>query len=168
MPATHLLSKEKLLQSETLLIFLLNCLKSSWALVRVHAYDILMNLPNDHPLLNDNDFVNKVMLGTALDFCNSPKAMMAEGGALLLKLLFQKCLSRVHFVKASEDTKDMQLQYLEHVLSLIEQRLSTFTQTLIKEGKTTSLLHGLLGFFKSVFVDFKVNSGDFDGEVGAN
>lgn len=109
LPATHLLSKEKLLQSESLLLFLLNCLKSSWALVRLHAYDLLMNFPDDHERLNDEAFVNDVMLGTALEFCNSPKAMQAEGGSLLLKLLFQKCIRKVNFVKVGDDIdeKDM-------------------------------------------------------------
>lgn len=48
LPALRLLGKIGLLQSERLLIFLLNCLKSSWVLVRIHAYDLLVKFPEDH------------------------------------------------------------------------------------------------------------------------
>jgi hypothetical protein len=38
------------------------------------------------------------MLATALEQCNNPKAMMAEGAALLLKLVFNKAINYVSFV----------------------------------------------------------------------
>lgn len=40
---------------------------------------------------------------------------------------------------------------------MIKARFSTFEQSLIVEGKTTALIHGLLGFFKHLFADFKIN-----------
>lgn len=101
LPALYLLEKEDLLQSPELLHFLLNCLKSSWAMVRVHAFDLIVKMPDDIQILNDPEFVEKVLMKTALAFCNSPKAMIAEGGALILKLIFQKCLKHVKFIKSN-------------------------------------------------------------------
>lgn len=129
-------------------------------MVRVHAFDLIVKLPDNIPILNDPEFVENVLMKTALAFCNSPKAMIAEGGALLLKLIFQKCLKHVKFVK-SNSRKMAQLEFFSFVQSLIKERLATFTQSLIKEGKTTSLLHGLIGFFKQVFAEFKVTRKDF-------
>lgn len=39
----------------------------------------------------------------------------------------------------------------------MKQRLSTFTSSLITEGKTSALIHGLLSFFKHVFADQSLN-----------
>ena len=90
-------------------MFLLNNLKSSWVLVRNHSYDLLSHLPQDHVLLNDKQFVNEVIYQNAMSFCNNPKAMIAEGSGLLLKLLFTKCLPILDFVKTSNSIRDMQL-----------------------------------------------------------
>ena len=48
LPAVFLLSKEGLMMSEDFLYFLLNCMKSSWSLVRKHAFDLINNFPKDH------------------------------------------------------------------------------------------------------------------------
>ena len=154
--ALGLLSKEGMMGSRSLLIFLLNSLKSSWTLVRINAYDILINFPDDHPILTDRDFANNVILKTALAFCNNPKAMIAEGAGLLLKLLFKKCLKVLDIIEPSENERDMQLQFGKYVLAMIKDRLQVFHTTLIKEGKTSALLHGLLAFFKNLFADFKI------------
>ena len=135
-------------------MFLLNSLKSSWVLVRNNAFDLLTHLPKDHSLLNDKQFVNEVIYGNAMIFCNNPKAMIAEGSGLLLKLLFTKCLSILEFITPSNSIRDMQLQFCKHVLAIIKERLAIFHNTLIKEGKTNALLHGLLSFFKNLFEDF--------------
>ncbi len=42
---------------------------------------------------------------------------------------------------------------LEQVYGIVKQRLQTFTSSLVTEGKTTALIHGLLCFFKHVFAD---------------
>jgi len=47
---------------------------------------------------------------------------------------------------------------------MISHRLTVFSTTLIKEGKTGALLHGLLGFFKNLFADFKINRDDLSDE----
>jgi len=160
LPGIGLLSREGLMQSQSLLMFLLNCLKSSWALVRLHSFDLICKFPAGHPLLSDSKFVNEVMLKTAFTFCDNPKAMIAEGSGLLLKLLFKKGLRQLSFIKPSDDERDMQLQFCRHILALITQRTQHFYQVLIKEGKTTALLHGLLSFFKGLFADFKISGND--------
>ena len=77
---------------------MLNSLKSTWTLVRLNSYEILVRYSNTYKLFKDKHFVNDVMLATALEQCNNPKAMMAEGAALLLKLAFNKALGHVAFV----------------------------------------------------------------------
>jgi hypothetical protein len=66
--------------------------------VRLNSYDILVRFSSTYKLFNDDHFVNQVMLATALEQCNNPKAMMAEGAALLLKLVFNKAINYVSFV----------------------------------------------------------------------
>ena len=39
---------------------------------------------------------------------------------------------------------------------MIKQRLQTFKTSLISEGKTSALMHGLLAFFKHVFTDYNI------------
>lgn len=107
LPAVGLLSKEGLMESKPLLMFLLSSLKSSWALVRLCAFDLLRHFPAGHPLLSDKTFVNSVVLKTAMSFCNDPKAMIAEGAGLLLKFLFTKCLKTLDFIDVVDNEKDM-------------------------------------------------------------
>jgi hypothetical protein len=161
LPELRLLSKENLLQSKELVLFLLNSFKSTWSLLRLSAYDILYHLPNDHELFNDRDFVNGVMYETAMAYCNNPKAMVSEGAGLLLKLLFGKCLPMLNFIEQGTE-REMQLQFCYHILNEIKARLTVFQHTLIVEGKTTSLIHGLLGFFKNLFASFKINHKDLN------
>lgn len=125
MPALCLLQKEGLMQSKQLLMFLLNSFKSTWALVRLNAFDLLNHFSASHSLLSDPDFVNNVIYKTAMVFCNNPKAMVSEGSGLLLKLLFNKCLPHLDFIKVTDD-RDMQLQFCRHVLQIVKDRLSVF------------------------------------------
>jgi hypothetical protein len=103
LPALGLLEKEELMQSKQLTVFLLNSLKSTWAIVRQSAYDILYHFPKDHSLLNDKEFVNDLIFKSALSWCNNPKAMVSEGSGLLLKLLFNKCLHSLAFIDSSKN-----------------------------------------------------------------
>jgi len=97
-------------------------------------------------------------------YCNNPKAMVAEGSGLLLKLLFTKCLPYLHFVKADNE-REQQLEFCHFVLDEIKSRLSVFQKVLIQEGKTTALIHGLLGFFKHLFASFKISHKDVSEEI---
>ena len=90
-------------------MYLLNSLKSSWALVRVYSFEILCKIPENNAILTDEQFINQEILSTALIFCNNPKAMVAEGASLLLKFLFKKCLKQLHFIKPSDNIRNMQL-----------------------------------------------------------
>ena len=90
-------------------MYLLNCLKSSWALVRFFSFEILSKIPENNAVLNDPEFVNNEVLSTALIFCNNPKAMVAEGSSLLLKFVFKKCLKVLYFIKQDSDVRNMQL-----------------------------------------------------------
>jgi len=124
----------------------------------MHAYDILVRYPDSYPAFNDPKFVNEVILTTALDLANNPKAMLAEASALYFKFLLTKCLPHVSFVQPSESKSLMQLSFLQHILDLIKARLKTFQLSLIKEGKKEALLHGLLSFFKHLFEDFQLQA----------
>ena len=42
------------------------------------------------------------------------------------------------------------------LLQMVKDRLQIFRTSLISEGKTSALMHGLLAFFKHVFADFRV------------
>ena len=88
----NLLAKFNLLQSESLFYFLVNSLKSSWRAVRADSLELLSKYADDYPLLNDPVFVNGLLLPTALDLLNDPRAMMAEASALMLKLALTKCI----------------------------------------------------------------------------
>ena len=59
-------------------MYLLNCLKSSWALVRVYSFEILCKIPENNAILTDEQFINQEILSTALIFCNNPKAMVPK------------------------------------------------------------------------------------------
>lgn len=99
---------------------------------------------SDNKLMKDAKYVNETLLETAFKHCSHVKPMIAEGGAMLLRLCYEKCLEQVDFA-------DSQLSYVEHILDILETRLTNFTQTLIKEGKTDNYLHGILSFLKQVF-----------------
>eukprot|EP00347_Sterkiella_histriomuscorum_P008658 403344256 len=157
-PPCHLLSKAGLLDSHSFVVFLLNSLKSTWTMVRIYSFDILCRYPDNYPLFHNNQFVNEVILSTALELANNPKAMLAEASAMFFKLLFKKCLKHLNFIQFIEETseQEMQLQFVNYVLGLIKHRVKAFQVTLIKEGKKEALLHGLLSFFKHLFEDFKL------------
>ena len=85
----------KLLASTSLFMFLINSLKSSWTNVRHNAYELLSKYSDDYSAFHDSAFVNGILVPTALDFMNDPRAMMAEASALMLKLAFTKCIDVV-------------------------------------------------------------------------
>lgn len=94
----NLLTKAQLLEGESFFIFLLNSLKSTWILIRLNAYDILSRYPDSYKLFNEKDFINKTLYQTAMQQCNNPKAMMADGAALLLKLIFTKSIKQLDHI----------------------------------------------------------------------
>jgi hypothetical protein len=153
-----------LLQSQSLFIYLVNAMKSSWATVRIKAFELLSRYPDGYVLFNDSHFVNKVLLPAAFEFCNEARAMLSEASGLMLKLVWLKCMPTVDMdalmkLGSPEQAQswaegDRKLALMYHVLCLVKQRLATFTDVLITEGKTTGLLHGLLSFYKHVFADF--------------
>lgn len=53
---------------------------------------------------------------------------------------------------------------LKHILGVVKERLLTFKESLIKEGKTTALIHAYLSFFKHLFADFKISNKDLNPE----
>ena len=65
----------------------------------MYSFEILCRFPDDYPLFNDKEFVNEVILKTALELANNPKAMLAEASAMFFNLLFKKCLKHLHFIK---------------------------------------------------------------------
>lgn len=83
-------------------------------------------MPDNHFLLTDKSFVNDVIMQTALNYCNNPKAMMAEGSGLLFKLIFIKCLKVLDIIDPSQSRRDMQLTFCKHIMSMIKERLVTF------------------------------------------
>lgn len=91
----NLLSKCGLLESRGLFNFLINSLKSSWANVRANAFELLSRYSDDFGMFRDNHFINQLLIPTALEFANDPRAMMAEASALMLKLAFIKCIDTV-------------------------------------------------------------------------
>ena len=141
------------MESKDLIIYLLNSLKSSWALVRLNAFYLLSHMPDQQKLLTDKKFVNEVIMNTAMSYSNNPKAMMAEGAGLLLKLIFMKCLKFLDIFDSQSqlNLRDMQLAFCQYILKLIKDRLINFQTTLLREGKTQDLLHGLMSFFKNLF-----------------
>ena len=94
-PACNLLSKVgyfELDERRPLFIFLINSMKSTWAQVRLHAFEVLSRFPDTYGLFVDDKFVNEVLMSTASELANNPKAMMAEASALFHNLIFKKCL----------------------------------------------------------------------------
>lgn len=162
--------KPHLLSSKSLFMFLINSLKSSWTNVRHNAFELLSKYSDAFPQFHDSAFVNGILVPTALDFLKDPRAMMAEASALMLKLAFIKCTDVIDLalfpVSAAEvgeqedavtaSPEGKRLSMLRLVLFMIKQRLQTFKTSLISEGKTSALMHGLLAFFKHVFTDYKV------------
>lgn len=162
--AINFLAKAKeghLLSSKSLFMFFINSLKSSWTNVRLNAFELLSKYSCEFASFHDSDFVNGILVTTALDFLNDPRAMMAEASALMLKLAFTKCINVIDLGKFGAEMpaefandSDKQLAFLQAILQMIKTRLHTFKSSLISEGKTTALIHGLLSFFKHVFTDF--------------
>lgn len=126
LPALSLLKREGLLQSRSLTMFLLSSLKATWSLIRQLAFELLCRFPDDHELLTNVEFVNDVILKSAMINCNNAKGMVAESAGLMFKLLFNKCLPHVEFVEKSNDIRDMQLQFCHHVLKIVRGRLEIF------------------------------------------
>jgi hypothetical protein len=87
----NFLQKMGLLESRNLFNFLVNSLKSSWSNVRHNSFELLTRYADTYYVFNDSEFVNNVLLPTAMDLANDPRAMMAEASALMLKLAFLKC-----------------------------------------------------------------------------
>jgi hypothetical protein len=48
---------------------------------------------------------------------------------------------------------------------MIRQRMKQFDTALILKGEKTALLHGLLSFFKHLFVDFELPKSPYDQSV---
>lgn len=163
-PACNLLSKIGYFnptERHALFIFLVNSMKSTWAQIRIFSYSILGRFPDDYGMFHNEEFVNGQLFKMARDLANNPKAMMAEASALYHNLLFKKCLPKIatipEAVRASGNLPQMQLAFLNQVLSEVGSRVKTFQVALIKEGKKEALLHGYLSFFKHLFEDFKID-----------
>lgn len=138
-------------------------MKSTWAQVRMDSFFILCHFPDAFGPLNDSITVNDLILATARDLANNPKAMLAEASALFLNLLFKKCLRHVSVVppaiREAGNLHEMQLSFLNFVVGELRDRVKTFQVALIKEGKKEALLHGYLSFFKHLFEDFHLPEG---------
>lgn len=86
-------------EDASFVIFLINCLKSTWREVRLNAFELLMTIdvPDEiNPLMN-KQFVNETFLPKAIKFCNNPKMNLSEGGAYMLLVLFNKCMNVLDF-----------------------------------------------------------------------
>lgn len=161
--AVNLLEKANLFQSRSFFFFLVNSLKSSWANVRQTSFSLLARYSDAYPEFHSAEFVNGQLVPTALELLNDPRSMMAEACGLMLKLAFVKCIDVLDISRISFDQTQPSMiasnplskrkQMLDQVLSIVKQRLSTFTSSLVTQGKTTALIHGLLSFFKHVFAD---------------
>lgn len=79
------------MESRSLFNFLVNSLKSSWSNVRRNSFELLTRYADTYSAFQDSKFVNEVLIPTALEYANDPRAMMAEASALMLKLAFLKC-----------------------------------------------------------------------------
>ena len=100
--------------------------------------------------------------------------MMAEASALMLKLALTKCIQAVDLralcspehcgdlnfddnaVFSPNDDRRLVMCWI--VLSMVKSRLQNFQSNLISQGKTSTLIHGLLAFFKHLFNDLKVGT----------
>ena len=108
---------------------MVNSLKSSWGAVRASCFDLLSRYADSFALFNDYDFVNEVLLGTAFDFCNDARAMMAEACGLILKLVFIKCMPTVDLKKLDpllgDETNVLakKLALLKFILNMIRNRM---------------------------------------------
>ena len=56
---------------------------------------MLTRYADEFPMFHDSAFVNGILVPTALDYLNDPRAMMAEASALMLKITFIKCIDVV-------------------------------------------------------------------------
>lgn len=154
----NLLQKTGLLESRSLFNFLVNSLKSSWANVRRNSFELLTRYADTYSAFHDSKFVNELLIPTALDYANDPRAMMAEAAALMLKLAFLKCTDVIVLDrKPLTGTRyERRLALLRYVLKIVMERLQTFKTTLISKGQTTALIHGYIAFFKHIFADFSL------------
>jgi len=132
----NFLQKTGLLESRSLFNFLVNSLKSSWANVRRTSFELLARYADSYQAFQDAKFVNNLLIPTALDYANDPRAMMAEAAALMLKLAFLKCTDVLEINgKPVQGTKsERRLAFLRHVLKIVSDRLQTFKTTLISKG----------------------------------
>jgi hypothetical protein len=139
-----------------LFIFLINSMKSTWAQVRLHSFEVLSRFPDSYGLFVDEGFVNQVLMATASELANNPKAMMAEASALFHNLIFKKCLPSLALTKDIGSQVQRQLAFLSSIVRILSERVKTFTVALIKDGSKEALLHGYLSFFKHLFDQFKI------------
>ena len=159
-------------------MFFVNSLKSSWRNVRHSAFVLLSKYAAEYEAFHDAAFVNGILVPTALEFTHDARGMMAEAAALMLKLAFTKCIDVVDLtlllaedadassIPAEFETKDdKRLVFLTLMLALVKSRLQTFLTSLISEGKTSALIHGLLSFFKHVYADFSIGKKEELGEA---
>jgi hypothetical protein len=164
--SVHFLDKTGLFQSRSFFFFLVNSLKSSWANVRQTSFGLLTRYSDTYPEFHTSEFVNGQLIPTALELLNDPRSMMAEACGLMLKVAFAKCIDVLDISRITFDSASAQLepstnhlskrkQMIMQVFSIVKQRLATFTSSLVTEGKTTALIHGLICFFKHVFKDME-------------
>ena len=92
----------QLLRSKSLFMFLLNSMKATWTNVRINAFELLSKYDDEYVLFHDSSFVNGILIPTALDFLKDPRAMMAEACALMMKLVFIKCIEVADLTKFGE------------------------------------------------------------------
>lgn len=165
----NLLQKTGLLESRSLFNFLVNSLKSSWANVRRNSFELLTRYADSYAAFSDTEFVNELLIPTALDYANDPRAMMAEASALMLKLAFLKCTDVLHLngKPLTGSKHQRRLFLLRFVLAIILERLQTFKTTLISKGQTTALIHGYIAFFKHIFADFTLEQSQLSPEETA-
>lgn len=121
----NLLQKTGLLESRSLFNFLVNSLKSSWANVRKNSFELLTRYADSYAAFSDTEFVNELLIPTALDYANDPRAMMAEASALMLKLAFLKCTDVLHLngKPLTGSKHQRRLSLLRFVLAIILERL---------------------------------------------
>jgi hypothetical protein len=121
----NLLQKTGLLESRSLFNFLVNSLKSSWANVRKNSFELLTRYADSYAAFSDTEFVNELLIPTALDYANDPRAMMAEASALMLKLAFLKCTDVLNLngKPLTGSKHQRRLSLLRFVLAIILERL---------------------------------------------
>jgi len=121
----NLLAQYDLLESKALFNFLVNSLKSSWANVRRNAFELLTRYSDSYAAFSDSKFVNTILIPTALEYANDPRAMMAEASALMLKLAFLKCtpVLSIEGITLSGSKYQKRLGLMKFVLEIIKSRL---------------------------------------------